>query len=154
MGNNVQLVILMGAVLTLCLSAVSIQKESAMMDSARLIGFARVTDYAKARAFYEGVLGLQFVSQDDFALVMRSGSNMIRLSRSKGFAPGDSTILGWEVAGVERAAAELSKQGVAFEKYPWVNDPTGLGIWTAPNGDKVAWFKDPDGNILSISEHK
>ncbi len=124
------------------------------MDSARLIGFARVTDYARARAFYDGVLGLEFVHQDDFALVLKSGANMIRLSRSKGFTPEDSTVLGWEVSGIEGAVAELARKGVSFEKYPWVNDPKGLGIWTAPNGDKVAWFKDPDGNILSVSEHE
>ncbi len=146
--------LLKAAILTIGLAPLGLRKESRTMDTARLIGFARVTDYATARAFYEGKLGLEFVSEDGFALVLKSGGNWIRLSRSKGFTPGDYTILGWEVSGIEAAVAALAGKGVAFEKYPWVSDPRGLGIWTAPNGDKVAWFKDPDGNILSLSEHK
>lgn len=124
-----------------------------MLSSSRLIAFVRVTDYQRARDFYEGVLGLEFVSQDEYALVLKSGANMIRVVKTGPFTPERSTVLGWEVSGIEHAAAELQIRGVAFEKYPWVNDPTGVGIWTAPNGDKVAWFKDPDGNVLSVSEH-
>ena len=125
-----------------------------MLESAKLMGFIRTTDYWKARAFFEGILGLEFLSEDQFAIVFRSGDNMIRAVKSGSFQPEQFTILGWRVTDIERAAAELQSKGVVFEKYPWVNDPTGVGIWTAPGGDKVAWFKDPDGNVLSISEHK
>jgi len=125
-----------------------------MLESAKLMGFIRTTDYKNARAFFEGVLGLEFVSEDEFAVVFRSGGNKIRAVKSGSFTPEQFTILGWQVSGIERVAADLQKRGVSFEKYPWVNDPTGVGIWTAPGGDRVAWFKDPDGNVLSISEHK
>jgi len=125
-----------------------------MLGTSRLIAFVRVTDYQRARDFYEGILGLEFVSQDQYALVLKSGANAIRVVKTGAFTPERSTVLGWEVSGIERAAAELQTKGVTFEKYPWVDDPTGVGIWTAPNGDKVAWFKDPDGNVLSLSEHK
>jgi catechol 2,3-dioxygenase-like lactoylglutathione lyase family enzyme len=125
-----------------------------MLSSSRLIAFVRVTDYQKARDFYGDVLGLEFVSQDEYALVLRSGANMIRVVKTGPFTPERSTVLGWEVTNIERAAAELQTKGVTFEKYPWVDDPTGVGIWSAPGGDKVAWFKDPDGSVLSISQHK
>jgi catechol 2,3-dioxygenase-like lactoylglutathione lyase family enzyme len=125
-----------------------------MLNSFKLIAFLPTTDYKRARSFYEGILGLEYVSEDQFALVLRAGENMIRVSRLQNFTPAQNTILGWEVSEIEKVVAALKEKGVSFEKYPWVNDPVGLGIWTAPNGDKVAWFKDPDGNVLSLSEHK
>ncbi|PYX91125.1 MAG: glyoxalase [Acidobacteria bacterium] len=90
---------------------------------------------------------------DQFALVMKAGESMIRISKVPDFTPIRSTVLGWEVQNIETAVASLKKQGVAFEKYPFIQDAE-LGIWTAPTGDKVAWFKDPDGNVLSVSQHK
>jgi hypothetical protein len=62
-------------------------------------------------------------------------------------------VLGWEVSNIGEVVAWLQKRGVAFEKYPWVDDKES-GIWTAPSGDKIAWFKDADGNVLSVSQHK
>lgn len=123
-----------------------------MLDSARVIGFALTTDYARAREFYEGKLGLRFISQDNFALVFRSGQNMVRLSKAPPFAPARHTVMGWEVEDIEVEVAKLKSRGVVFEKYPWVPDESG--IWTAPNGDKIAWFLDPDGNVLSLSSHQ
>jgi len=124
-----------------------------MLASSKIIGFALTKDYDRARAFYEGKLGLQFVSLDQFALVMQAGGSMIRISKVPDFTPIRSTVLGWEVQNIEIAVASLKKQGVAFEKYPFIQDAE-LGIWTAPTGDKVSWFKDPDGNVLSVSQHK
>ena len=77
---------------------------------------------------------------------------MIRITKLPNFAPLQGTILGWEVPDIQAVATWLREKGVALEKYPFVQDRE-LGIWTTPNGDKVAWFKDPDGNILSISQH-
>jgi len=125
-----------------------------MLNSYKLVAFAFTTDYARSRAFYADKLGLEYISEDGFALVLRSGENMIRLGKAEPgkFTAAPYTVLGWEVSSVDQVAAELRAKGIVFEKYPWVNDPNG--IWTAPNGDKVGWFKDPDGNVLSISEHK
>jgi len=125
-----------------------------MLNSFKLIAFLPTTDYKRARSFYEGILGLEYVSEDPFALVLRSDGNMIRVGRLESFTPAKNTILGWEVSEIEKVVAAFKEKGGSFEKYPWVRDPVGLGIWTAPNGDKVAWFKDPDGNVLSLSEHK
>jgi hypothetical protein len=84
---------------------------------------------------------------------MRAGDTMIRIAKAKDFTPAQYTVLGWEVSNIEEMVTWLQQRGVVFEKYPWVPDKE-LGIWTAPGGDKVAWFKDPDGNVLSVSQHK
>jgi catechol 2,3-dioxygenase-like lactoylglutathione lyase family enzyme len=123
-----------------------------MLASGKLVGFVPTTDYDKARAFYENKLGLEFVSLDQFALVMSVGGHKIRIAKVPNFTPLQGTILGWEVQDIKAAAAWLRDRGVTLERYPFVQDQE-LGIWTAPSGDKVAWFKDPDGNVLSISQH-
>lgn len=123
-----------------------------MLDSAKMMGFVPTTDYDKARAFYKGKLGFEFVSLDKFALVMRVGGHMVRIVKLPNFTPQQGTILGWEVEDAVAAAKWLAERGVATEKYPFVQDRE-LGIWTTPDGSRVAWFKDPDGNVLSVSEH-
>jgi catechol 2,3-dioxygenase-like lactoylglutathione lyase family enzyme len=123
-----------------------------MLASAKMIGFIPTTDYDKARAFYEGRLEFDFVSLDQFALAMNAGGRRIRISKIPNFKPLQGTILGWEVDDIQSVAVWLGTRGVSTEKFPFAQDQD-LGIWTAPNGDKVAWFKDPDGNILSISQH-
>jgi catechol 2,3-dioxygenase-like lactoylglutathione lyase family enzyme len=123
-----------------------------MLTSGKLIGFLFTTDYEQARAFYEGKLGFEFVSLTDFALVMRAGEHQIRIAKVPGFTPLQGTVLGWEVADIEAAVRWLGERGVVTEKYPFVPDKE-LGICTFPTGEKVAWFKDPDGNVLSVSYH-
>jgi catechol 2,3-dioxygenase-like lactoylglutathione lyase family enzyme len=123
-----------------------------MLASGKMSGFVLTKDYDQARAFYEGKLGFKFVSLDQFALVMKAGGNNIRISKVPNFTPLQSTVLGWAVDDIEAVVAWLWKQGVATEKYPFVQDRE-RGIWTTPNGDRVAWFKDPDGNVLSVSQH-
>jgi catechol 2,3-dioxygenase-like lactoylglutathione lyase family enzyme len=123
-----------------------------MLASAKLVGFVPTKDYEQARAFYEGKLGFQFVSLDQYALVVSVGGHMIRIAKVPNFTPLHGTILGWEVKEIETVATWLRDRGVTLEKYPFVQDRE-LGIWTTPSGDRVAWFKDPDGNILSISQH-
>jgi catechol 2,3-dioxygenase-like lactoylglutathione lyase family enzyme len=127
-------------------------REAAMPANSKLIGFVQTTDYEKARAFYEGKLGFEFISLDQFALVMRAGAYRMRIMKKPNFTVVQRTILGWEVKDVPAMAAWLAERSIAFEKYPFVEDKE-TGIWTTPTGDKVAWFKDPDGNILSISQH-
>jgi catechol 2,3-dioxygenase-like lactoylglutathione lyase family enzyme len=123
-----------------------------MLGSAQLVGFVPTRDYEQARASYEGKLGFDFVSLDQFALVVSVGGHKIRIGKIPNFTPLQGTILGWEVSDISAAATWLRDRGVPTEKFPFVQDRE-LGIWTAPNGDKVAWFKDPDGNVLSISQH-
>ncbi|MGB9337455.1 MAG: VOC family protein [Candidatus Acidiferrales bacterium] len=123
-----------------------------MLASAKLTGFIPTKDYDKARAFYVDKLGFEFVSLDQFALVLSLGGHKFRVSKVPNFTPLQGTILGWEVADIEPVVRWLAERGVATEKYPFVQDKE-LGIWTTPNGDRVAWFKDPDGNILSVAHH-
>lgn len=123
-----------------------------MLTANKLVGFLTVTDYEKARAFYVGKLGFEFLSLDGFALALRAGANMVRISKSEKFTPAQGTVLGWEVDDIQAVVSWLSSQGVETEKYPFVEDKE-TGIWASPSGDKVAWFKDPDGNVLSVSQH-
>jgi len=123
-----------------------------MLASGKVVGFLLTKDYDKARAFFEGALGFQFVSVDQYALVMNAGGTMIRIAKAQDFTPARNTVLGWEVQDIEAIVTWLKNRGVTFEKYPFVQDHE-LGIWTTPTGDKVAWFKDPDGNVLSVSQH-
>ena len=123
-----------------------------MLGSINIVAFVPTKDPDKARAFYEGVLGLRFVKDDGFALVLDANGIMIRVAKVKDFTPAQFTILGWQVSGMENVVRGLQKRGVHFEIFGFFKQDE-LGIWTAPTGDKVAWFKDPDGNILSVSQH-
>jgi catechol 2,3-dioxygenase-like lactoylglutathione lyase family enzyme len=126
-----------------------------VLGAATPMGFLAVTDFAAARAFYEGVLGLEFVGQDPFALVLRSGPIFLRLTIPPERAPADYTVFGWRVADVDATVAALGARGIGFERYAFLGDGQAEnGVWTAPGGDKVAWFRDPDGNLLSVSEHR
>jgi catechol 2,3-dioxygenase-like lactoylglutathione lyase family enzyme len=124
-----------------------------VLNSFKIVAFVLTTDSVRARSFYEGILGLEFVSDDQYALVLRGNGTMLRIAKVQSLAPLGSTVLGWEVSNIDQAVKGLMERGLSFEQYPWVQDATGLGIWTAPTGDKVAWFKDPEGNVLSLSQH-
>jgi len=124
-----------------------------MLASGKMVGFLLTKNYDRARAFFEGTLGFQFVSLDQYALVMKAGASTIRIGKVPNFTPAQNTVLGWEVPDIEAVVSWLQGRGVTFEKYPFVQDRE-RGIWTTPNGDKVAWFQDPDGNVLSVSQHQ
>jgi catechol 2,3-dioxygenase-like lactoylglutathione lyase family enzyme len=123
-----------------------------MLGSNNIVAFVPITDGEKAREFYEGKLGLRFVNDDGFAVVFESNGIRLRAAKMKEVKPSHFTILGWEVKPIEQAVTSLRERGVHFEIFGFFKQDE-LGIWTAPTGDKVAWFKDPDGNVLSISEH-
>lgn len=123
-----------------------------MLGSTDIVAFVPTKDSEKARSFYEGALGLRFVSDDDFALVFNANGIMIRVVKTQQFTPVGYTILGWRVKGIEKIMTALLEKGVHFERFGFFKQDD-LGIWIAPNGVKVAWFKDPDGNTLSLSEH-
>jgi len=123
-----------------------------MLDSFNIVAVVPTTDFGKAQQFYQQVLGLRFVKDDGFALVFRANGVMIRIVKVKDFKPVQFTTLGWEVPDIEKMVPALEARGVHFERFGFFEQDK-LGIWTAPNGDKVAWFKDPDGNTLSLSQH-
>lgn len=123
-----------------------------MDASAKIIAFLQVNDRAAARGFFVDQLGLLYVSEDPHALELESSGTRIRISENKDHVPARGTALGWEVVNIVEAVAGLQTKGIEFEKFGFPGQDE-RGIWTAPSGDKVAWFKDPSGNIISVSQH-
>ena len=125
-----------------------------MLGSADLIAFVPTRDPKQARKFYAETLGLEFISEDPFALVFNARGTTLRIadvSQVKEFKPAPFTIVGWQVTNVSDTLGDLARKGVRFERFPGM-DQDAQGIWQSPGGAKVAWFKDPDGNILSITQ--
>ena len=120
-----------------------------------VIAFAPTTDPEKARAFYEGVLGLRLVAdQKPFALEFDANGTMLRVTTVQELEAQPFTILGWRVANIDATVDSLVAAGVVFVRFPGMNDTDPRGIWNSPAGARVAWFKDPDGNVLSVTEFK
>jgi catechol 2,3-dioxygenase-like lactoylglutathione lyase family enzyme len=118
-----------------------------------IIGFVSIVDVSRAKGFYRDTLGLRLVTEEPpFALVFDANGIMLRLGMAKEIAPAHGTVLGWQVPEITATVRNLAQAGVSFERYEGM-DQDELSVWTSPTGAKVAWFKDPDGNILSISEH-
>jgi catechol 2,3-dioxygenase-like lactoylglutathione lyase family enzyme len=116
-----------------------------------LIAFLATTDSARARAFYEQVLGLRFVSEDGFAVVYDVQGIELRIQKVERFEPHPHTALGWQVASIGRAVHEIAAREGVFERYKFLEQDES-GIWTSPSGARVAWLKDPDGNLLSLTQ--
>jgi catechol 2,3-dioxygenase-like lactoylglutathione lyase family enzyme len=122
-----------------------------MLGSMKIVSFVPVKDTKKARAFYEDILGLRFVSEDNFALVLDANGILLRVTNVPKFKPQEFTIVGWEVPNIKQAVRLLRKKGVEFQSYG-LPGQDAEGIWSPPSGAKVAWFKDPDGNVLSLTQ--
>jgi catechol 2,3-dioxygenase-like lactoylglutathione lyase family enzyme len=119
-----------------------------------IIGFVAISDPERARKFYSETLGLPLVEEQmPFALVYDAHGTMLRVTIVKKVNTAGYTVLGWKVTSILAAANALSAAGVRFERYQGM-EQDDLGIWTSPGGGKIAWFKDPDGNTLSISQHE
>jgi catechol 2,3-dioxygenase-like lactoylglutathione lyase family enzyme len=123
-----------------------------VLGSAKLIAFAATTDAARAKAFYRDVLGLKPVHEDQFAVVFDAHGVTLRVSLVEHVSVAPYTVLGWEVADIVATVGGLAAAGVRFERFPGLEQDEN-GIWRAPGGTGVAWFKDPDGNLLSVSQH-
>src|SRR5207245_1254562 len=115
------------------------------------VAFVITTDPARARKFYGETLGLRFVSEDGFAVVFDANGTMLRVAISKEFQPARHTVLGWAVPDIAAAVKELRSADIKFMQYGLPNQDD-TGIWSAPGGTKVAWFQDPDGNVLSVHQ--
>ena len=124
------------------------------LQEARIVAFVGVSDAARARHFYRDVLGLTLLREElPFALVFDVNGVMLRATMVNEVQAPSYTTLGWSVEDIEATVRELRLAGVAFEKFVGLNDDNELNIWTAPDGDRIAWLRDPDGNMLSISQH-
>jgi catechol 2,3-dioxygenase-like lactoylglutathione lyase family enzyme len=126
-------------------------KRKSMLGSQKLVAFVAARELGRAKAFYRDTLGLRLVSEDEFALVFDAAGTMLRIARVQEVAAAEYTVLGWQVPDIVRMANNLRKAHVTLERYPGMAQDE-LGIWTSPSGARVAWFKDPDGNTLSITQ--
>ncbi len=122
-----------------------------VLGDAPFIGFVPVTDLARARAFYVDRLGLRVVDESPLALVLLVGGATLRLAVVDDLRPAAFTVAGWTVDDIERTIDGLVASGVEFRRYPGM-DQDERAAWTAPSGDRVAWFGDPDGNTLSLTQ--
>jgi catechol 2,3-dioxygenase-like lactoylglutathione lyase family enzyme len=123
-----------------------------MLTDAPVVAFVATTRPAEARVFYADVLGLRLVHEDQFALEFVAGGTSLRVTRVENLQAAGYTVLGWSVPDIQTAVTDLASRGVQFERFPAFMQQDALGIWAAPGGAQVAWFKDPDGNTLSVTQ--
>ncbi len=124
-----------------------------MLGSARIVAFAPTRDAKTSRAFYKDVLGLKLENEDQFALEFDAHGAMLRVTSVPPYKPQPFTVLGWDVRDIAKTVEDLTAKGVEFQQYGMPGQDKS-GIWTSPSGAKVAWFKDPDGNVLSVTQFK
>ena len=113
--------------------------------------FAATTDSNRARNFYEEVLGLEFVSDDTFALVFNVGRLQLRNQKVQNKPEINYTVLGWAVTDIQKTVRQLTKAGATFLRFDGLGQDADA-IWRSPAGARVAWFRDPDANTLSLTE--
>ena len=121
------------------------------LAGAPLIAFLATVDAARARVFYETTLGLKLVEDSPFAVVFDANGTLLRIQKVERFTPHPFTSLGWSVDDIAATIRDLARKGVAVTRYPGM-DHDADGVWTSPSGARIAWFKDPDGNLLSLTE--
>jgi catechol 2,3-dioxygenase-like lactoylglutathione lyase family enzyme len=121
------------------------------LGSRKLVAFVATLDPARAKQFYGSVLGLRLASEDNFALVFDANGTSLRISVVRELVPAGYTVLGWLVPNLQQAVRELTARSVEFQRFDGLQQDD-LGIWSAPGGAKVAWFRDPDGNTLSLTQ--
>lgn len=122
-----------------------------MLGSIPIIAFVATTTPKRAKEFYANVLGLKLLSEDSFALMFDAGGTNLRIATVRELHPAGYTVLGWTVQDIRRSVQELMGRGVRFLRYEGMGQDE-LGIWTSPSGALVAWFGDPDGNTLSLTQ--
>ncbi|WP_396224220.1 VOC family protein [Gemmatimonas sp.] len=122
-----------------------------MLSASSPIAFIATAAPERARAFYADTLGLPLVSEDDFSLVFALHGIALRIQKVPELQPQAFTALGWQVADAAATVAALRSRGVQFERYPFLPQDAD-DIWEAPGGARIAWFRDPDGNLLSLTE--
>jgi predicted enzyme related to lactoylglutathione lyase len=122
-----------------------------MLNTSKPICFAATTRPQQAKNFYQEVLDLSLTEDNPYALVFDANGTMLRVQKVQEHSPARHTVLGWEVADIAATIRQMIKKGIRFERYEGLAQDS-LGVWTSPAGAKVAWFNDPDGNILSLTQ--
>ena len=116
-----------------------------------VVAFVPSMDLHRSREFYAGVLGLTIDSADDFALVISAGTSTVRVTAVQSLTPQPFTVLGWTVADLRATVSAFVERGVEFSIYDGMGQDDDR-IWASPSGALVAWFRDPDGNTLSLTQ--
>ena len=122
-----------------------------MLKNAKIMTFVGTLDATRARAFYRDTLGLTLVEENSFALVFDANGIMLRVTNVRELKPAQHTILGWDVPDIRASVNELAAAGVVFARYERLEQDAD-SIWTSPSGARIAWFPDPDGNTLSLTQ--
>ncbi len=122
------------------------------LEKSSICAFVATANAGASRHFYENALGLTFISDEEYALVFEANGTTLRIQKVAEVVPKQYTSLGWHVADITAAVTSLAANGVKFERYDFMQ-PDELGIVTFPEGARVAWFKDPDGNLLSLDQY-
>ena len=122
-----------------------------MLSDKKLKAFVPTTNAKIAKAFYRDLLGLALLSEDDYALEFDANGTLLRVTLVQEFKPQSFTVLGWNVPDIYAVIALLNKKGIEFNKYDFLAQDNS-GVWISPGGSKVAWFNDPEGNVLSLTE--
>ena len=122
-----------------------------MLNQSKVVAFVATSRPDEAKSFYQETLGLRLLNEDAFAIVFDANGVMLRVQKVQEHTPPPYTVLGWDVSDIHASVKELSSRGVECERYEWLEQDES-GVWTAPSGAKIAWFKDPDGNTLSLTQ--
>jgi catechol 2,3-dioxygenase-like lactoylglutathione lyase family enzyme len=122
-----------------------------MLADKQLKAFIPTINLSKAKSFYQDILGLELLSEDQYALEFNANGVLLRVTVVQELKPQVFTVLGWNVENISSIIRSLNNKEIYCEQYEFLQQDD-LGIWIAPGGAKVAWFKDPDGNILSLTE--
>jgi catechol 2,3-dioxygenase-like lactoylglutathione lyase family enzyme len=125
--------------------------KASVLHPAEMVGFLMTTDVARCRAFFVDRLGFREVGEDPYALVLEADGRMLRIQKSKQHEPRPYTVLGWNVKDIGAALERLAAAGVRCEQFGFPGQDA-RGVMTFPDGAQVAWFKDPDGNVLSVAQ--
>ena len=122
-----------------------------MLTSHPVVTFLATRDSERAQQFFETKLGLRLMSQDEFAMVFDASGTSLRVQKVAELTPQPFTVLGWNIPDIGATLRGLVERGITFERFGFLEQDSD-GVWTAPGGAKVAWFKDPDGNLLSLTQ--
>ena len=122
-----------------------------MLETGKVIAFVGSADLGQARVFYERTLGLRMIERNEFACVFDVNGTMLRVTAVAEVMRAGYTVLGWQVSDIAAVVRGLTAKGVAFLRYAGM-DQDESGVWTTPGGDQVAWFADPGGNVLSLTQ--
>jgi len=122
-----------------------------MLETARPIAFAATSQVDRARRFYCGILGLKLREENAFALVLDAQGVELRIQKVARVVPVPYTQFGFVVDAIEMTVDRLFEAGVEFVRFRSLKQDA-RGIWRAPGGGRVAWFRDPDGNLLSLTQ--